>query len=102
MKDKIYKYSIAALVFLISFILLRAIFHQPNIEQIRTYNSIILDEVKSIENLSKSIEFKTISHPDYTKFDYKEFQRFLDWLEDEYFLIFEELESKYLGKSLLL
>lgn len=102
MKNKIYKYAIAALVFLISFILLRAIFHQPNIEQIRTNNSIILDEVKPIENLSKSIEFKTISHPDYTKFDYEEFQRFLDWLEDEYFLIFKDLESKYLAKSLLL
>ena len=76
--------------------------HQPEIDEIKNNNPISFDHEWSIKNLSRSIQFKTISHPDYEKFDQAEFQSFLEWLEEEYRLIFEKLEKKYIGKSLLL
>jgi len=95
-------YFLLALALLLSVILIRAYLHQPDVYEIKAKGALVLDEIKAIENLSKSIQFQTISHPDYEKFDYKEFQRFLSWLETEYFQVFKNLEKKYLGKTLLL
>lgn len=96
------KYLLALLIFFISFVLLKAYLHKPNISEIKNNNQIILDDLDAIKNLSEAIKFKTISHPDYEKFDYLEFQKFLNWLEIEYDLVFDYLEKKYLGKTLLL
>ena len=96
------KYLLVLLIFFISFVLLKAYLHQPNISEIKNNDQIILDDFDSIKNLSEAIKFKTISHPDYEKFDYLEFQKFLNWLEAEYDLVFNHLEKKYLGKTLLL
>ena len=95
-------YFLLALALLISVILIRAYLHQPDVYEFKAEAALVLDETKAIENLSKSIQFQTISHPDYEKFDYEEFQRFLSWLETEYFQVFKNLEKKYLGKTLLL
>ena len=95
-------YFLLALALLISVILIRAYLHQPDVYEFKAKAALVLDETKAIENLSKSIQFQTISHPDYEKFDYEEFQRFLSWLETEYFQVFKNLEKKYLGKTLLL
>ncbi len=95
-------YFLLALALLLSVILIRAYLHQPDVYEFKAEAALVLDETKAIENLSKSIQFQTISHPDYEKFDYEEFQRFLSWLETEYFQVFKNLEKKYLGKTLLL
>ena len=95
-------YSLVALALLLSVIFIRAYMHQPDIHATNGERSLVIDERKAIENLSRSIQFETISHPDYEKFDYDEFQRFLSWLEEEYFQIFKNLEKKYLGETLLL
>jgi len=95
-------YSLVALALLLSVILIRAYMHQPDIHEKNGERTLVLDERKAIDNLSRSIQFETISHPDYEKFDYDEFQRFLSWLEAEYFQIFKNLEKKYLGETLLL
>ena len=95
-------YFLLALALLLSVILIRAYLHQPDVYEFKAESALVLDETKAIENLSKSIQFQTISHPDYEKFDYEEFQRFLSWLETEYFQVFKNLEKKYLGKTLLL
>ena len=95
-------YSLVALALLLSVIFIRAYMHQPDIHATNGERSLVIDERKAIENLSRSIQFETISHPDYDKFDYDEFQRFLSWLEEEYFQIFKDLEKKYLGETLLL
>ena len=95
-------YSLVALALLLSVIFIRAYMHQPDIHATNGERSLVIDERKAIENLSSSIQFETISHPDYEKFDYDEFQRFLSWLEEEYFQIFKNLEKKYLGETLLL
>lgn len=95
-------YFFLALALLLAVILIRAYLHQPDVYEFKAEAALVLDETKAIENLSKSIQFQTISHPDYEKFDYEEFQRFLSWLEREYFQVFKNLEKKYLGKTLLL
>ena len=95
-------YSLVALALLLSVIFIRAYMHQPDIHATNGERALVIDERKAIENLSRSIQFETISHPDYDKFDYDEFQRFLSWLEEEYFQIFKNLEQKYLGETLLL
>ncbi len=95
-------YFLLALALLLAVILIRAYLHQPDFYEFKAEAALVLDETKAIENLSKSIQFQTISHPDYEKFDYEEFQRFLSWLETEYFQVFKNLEKKYLGKTLLL
>ena len=95
-------YSLVALALLLSVLFIRAYMHQPDIHATNGERALVIDERKAIENLSRSIQFETISHPDYDKFDYDEFQRFLSWLEEEYFQIFKNLEKKYLGETLLL
>ena len=95
-------YSLVALSLLLSVLFIRAYTHQPDIHATNGERALVIDERKAIENLSRSIQFETISHPDYDKFDYDEFQRFLSWLEEEYFQIFKNLEKKYLGETLLL
>ena len=102
MATKILKYAFAIFLILVLVILLRAYLHQPDTYQTKISEPIIFDEAKSINNLSRSIQFETISHPDYEKFDYDEFQRFLSWLEKEYFQVFKNLDKKYLGETLLL
>ncbi len=102
MATKILKYVFAIFLILVLIVLLRAYLHQPDAYQAKISEPIIFDEAKSINNLSRSIQFETISHPDYEKFDYDEFQRFLAWLEEAYFQVFKNLEKQYLGETLLL
>ena len=90
------------LLLVVSVVLSRAFFHKSDSEVINVTNQIILNDTQAIKNLSQSIKFKTVSHPDYEKFNYLEFQSFLDWLEREYATIFGELEKKHIGKTLLL
>ena len=102
MIKKLLTYALCGVLLLIFIILYKAYSHQPTFKEVSNTHNIILDDSKSIQNLSKSITFKTVSHPNYEKFDYEEFEKFLSWLEEEYSLIFEKLEKKYIGKSLLL
>ena len=102
MIKKLLTYALCGVLLLIFIILYKAYAHQPTFKEVSNTHNIILDDSKSIQNLSKSITFKTVSHPNYEKFDYEEFEKFLSWLEEEYSLIFEKLEKKYIGKSLLL
>ncbi len=52
----------------------------------------------AIENLSKSIQFKTISYKDATAFDYDEFDAFINFLEDSYPLVHKNLERSIVNK----
>lgn len=102
MIKKLLIYVLCTFLILILIILYKAYAHQPSLNDASGKAKIILDDSKPIQNLAKSITYKTISHPDYEKFNYEEFEKFLSWLEEEYSLIFEKLEKKYIGKSLLL
>ena len=102
MIKKLIKIIFLILLLVVSAVLSRAFFHKPDPEVINVTNQIILNDTRAIKNLSQSIKFKTVSHPDYEKFNYLEFKNFLDWLEREYVTIFGKLEKKYIGKTLLL
>ena len=52
----------------------------------------------AIENLSKSVKFKTISYKDPTAFDYAEFKAFIDFLEQAYPLVHKHLERSIVNK----
>ena len=99
---KYLKYIFGVFSLFVFILLFRAYLHQPEIGELKNNKPISFDHERSIKSLSRSIQFKTISHPDYEKFDQAEFQGFLEWLEEEYRLIFEKLEKKYIGRSLLL
>jgi cell division protein FtsL len=67
MIKKLLIYVICLFLILILIILYKAYAHQPSFKEVSNTEKIILDDSKSIQNLSKSITYKTISHPDYEK-----------------------------------
>lgn len=52
----------------------------------------------AIENLSKSVQFKTISYKDPAAFDYSEFKAFIDFLEQSYPLVHKHLERSIINE----
>ena len=75
MIKKLLTYALCGVLLLIFIILYKAYTHQPTFKEVSNTHNIILDDSKSIQNLSKSITFKTVSHPNYEKFDYEEFEK---------------------------
>jgi len=75
MIKKLLTYALCGVLLLIFIILYKAYAHQPTFKEVSNTHNIILDDSKSIQNLSKSITFKTVSHPNYEKFDYEEFEK---------------------------
>ncbi|MEW9108455.1 M20 family peptidase [Cytobacillus gottheilii] len=53
---------------------------------------VTLDEDKAIRHFSEALTFKTISYQDRTAFDYPEFERFIEFLEDTYPAVHQQLE----------
>jgi carboxypeptidase PM20D1 len=63
---------------------------------------IVINEEHAVENLSKAITYKTVSYQDRTKFDFKEFDRFIEFLEESYPSVHEHLElEKINGYALI-
>ena len=60
------------------------------------------DVDRAVENLSRSIQFKTISHYDSTQDDPKEFLGFIQFLEETYPLIHETLTKEVVSEYSLL
>jgi carboxypeptidase PM20D1 len=54
--------------------------------------NVALVEEQSVENLSKAITFKTISYQDRSKFDFKEFDKFIAFLRESYPEVHKQLE----------
>ncbi len=50
--------------------------------------------MRVVEILSRAIQYKTVSHSDYDRFDYEEFSGFLDFLEKSFPLSFEKMEHQ--------
>lgn len=50
--------------------------------------------MKAVERLSGAIKFKTVSFREREKMDMKEFEDFLDYLEESYPLVFQSLSAK--------
>jgi carboxypeptidase PM20D1 len=54
--------------------------------------NLVLDEEKAIKRLSKAITFKTISYQERSKFDFKEFDKFIAFLQESYPEVHKQLE----------
>ncbi|MEH7745011.1 M20/M25/M40 family metallo-hydrolase, partial [Neobacillus drentensis] len=53
---------------------------------------IVLNEDVAVENLSKAITYKTVSYQDRSKFDFKEFEKFIAFLHESFPRVYEQLE----------
>lgn len=49
--------------------------------------------MKAVDLLSRAIGFKTVSYSDYDKFDYEEFDKFLDFLEESFPLVYSQMDK---------
>ena len=54
---------------------------------------------RMIANVSKAIQFRTVSNADESKTDWAEFDRFHAFLDEAYPLIAEKLEKETIGKG---
>lgn len=57
-----------------------------------------IDEQSAINHLSKAITYKTVSYQDRSKFDLKEFDKFIAFLEESYPTVHEKLELEKVNK----
>ncbi len=63
---------------------------------------IALDEEAAIKRFSESLKIKTISYPDRSKFDFSEFDRFIDFLEQSYPEVHENLQLEKINDYALM
>jgi carboxypeptidase PM20D1 len=57
-----------------------------------TPTEIVINQEEAVEHLSKAITYKTISYQDRSKFDFKEFTKFISFLQESYPAVHEQLE----------
>ena len=61
-----------------------------------------VNEQRMIENVSRAIQFRTISNSDETKTDWAEFDRFHAFLDEAYPMIAQKLEKEVIGRANLI
>lgn len=62
---------------------------------------VVIDEEEAVVHLSKSITYKTISYQDRSKIDFKEFNKFIAFLQESFPLIHEQLVFEKVNKYAL-
>jgi carboxypeptidase PM20D1 len=91
-KRKPLAWSITGLIFaFLVFTLINALTVSSK-QPIPRLTSVVLKEDSAIEHLSKAITYKTISYQDRTKFDFKEFDGFIAFLQETYPTVHKQLE----------
>lgn len=63
--------------------------------------NVVINEDKAIQHLSKAITFKTISYQDRSKFDLKEFEGFISFLQESFPAVHEQLEFEKINSYAL-
>lgn len=63
---------------------------------------VVINEEDAIKNLSKAITFKTISYQDRSKFDLKEFDRFIAFIQETYPTVHDKLQLEKINDYALL
>ena len=61
-----------------------------------------VNEQRMIENVSKAIQFRTVSNSDESKTDWNEFDRFHAFLDESYPLIAQKLDKEIIGRANLI
>jgi carboxypeptidase PM20D1 len=62
----------------------------------------VINEDHAVKNLSNAITYKTISYQDRSKFDLKEFDRFIEFLQESYPSVHEQLELEKINDYALI
>ena len=91
----------AGLLILIAFVLLNTLTHNPSQSQNLDRVNISINEDRAVSNLSKSIEFKTISNQLASEKNLKEFDSFIMWLKNTYKLVSENTSLQTFNETLL-
>jgi carboxypeptidase PM20D1 len=60
-----------------------------------------INQDAAVEHLSKAITFKTVSYQDRSKFDFSEFQKFIDFLQRSFPAVYEKLEFEKVNEYAL-
>ncbi|MEN8700154.1 M20 family peptidase [Bacillus infantis] len=63
--------------------------------------SLEINEDQAVGHLSEAVTYKTVSYQDRSKFDWKEFDRFISFLEQSYPLVHEKLELEKINSYAL-
>ena len=74
------KYCSLGLLFLVVLVLVNALTHNPENEELQNKTTFEINEDRA-NNLSNSIKFKTISNQNRTQESLEEFERFINWLK---------------------
>ncbi|MGG3564468.1 M20 family peptidase [Neobacillus rhizosphaerae] len=61
---------------------------QPSPKPVKT----VIDQDVAVTHLSKAITFKTVSYQDRSKFDFNEFSKFIDFLQESFPTVYKNLE----------
>lgn len=59
--------------------------------------NVAVEEKQAVEHLSKAITFKTVSYQDRSKFDFKEFDKFIEYLKESYPEVHKQLELEVIN-----
>ncbi len=90
------------LCILILLILIRALLFRPKSQPKINLEPVLLDQDRIITNMSDMIKCKTISDRDENKINMKEFDDFIQLLQERYPYIHQYCERKYIGRTGLL
>ncbi|WHY78308.1 M20 family peptidase [Neobacillus sp. WH10] len=63
---------------------------------------VVFSQEEAIEHLSKAVTFKTVSYQDRRKFDFKEFDKFITFLQESYPTVHKQLEFEKINDYALL
>lgn len=96
-------FIVGSLIIIISALVIKTInFSSKQLKNVVKADEIIVDENKINENLSKAIQFQTISNPDTAKINGKEFLALHDYFEKTYPKLHATLTKEVIGKYSLL
>ena len=95
------KFCSLGLLFLVVLVLVNALTHNPENEELQNKTTFEINEDRAITNLSNSIKFKTISNQNRSEESLEEFERFIDWLKESYQLVHQNTSLQIFNDTLL-
>lgn len=71
-------------------------------QPIPSSTKVVINEDDAVKNLSEAITYKTISYQDRSKFDFNEFDRFIEFLQMSYPAVHEQLDVEMINDYALI
>lgn len=93
---------LAAVLLFLAVVLIRAMLFRPYPEPEMLVGEIVINEEKTIKDMSDMIRCRTVSYQDKSKVDRKEFEKFQALLQERFPLVHEKCDLQKLGDTGLL